>query len=808
MRAKGDEANMTENRQPLAPYLMRPPRRWDATLPPESEGGFVQDILGLLRRRWTLIAKTVGILFTLTILYCALVKPAYVGSTNVLIEGKGPELLSGQDANAAQSPFNIPASLGSKYDYYLTQFTLLQSPSLVRRVIEEQGLAKDAARWQVSYLPSWVKIPSFLHVAPPPNPDNGTGVPAPIVSQYLKQLTILPVRGTRLVSVQFMTPDPKLAAAVANAHAQLFVKAGLERLYESMDQIRTFLQTKLGELQTRMQEAETKLMKFQAAHNMLPIDLQKDVAGERLMDLSKRLTDAQGQLFALEAEYQLVERGNYDSLPAVLHSPLIQNLRENYDRLEVEHALLALKFRPTYPPLRQLSGQLDHAHKLLEQETAKVVKGVEAKYLASKATTEQLKNELEAQRKSLLARKDVEGEFLALTSEVETTKALHDNLLARIKDLNVAGQSSLSNITVAEPAVPPQWPSFPATKLFLILSVATGLLLGTGIAFLRESSDQTIRDARDIHRATGLGTLAVVPDFDGVLGDRNGRVRRALGAAAGLVRFGSRNGHANGNGHASANGHANGNGNGNGAKPAADPASPPLLLGNGSVPPPAEAYRTLRTALLLSRAISPRVILVSSATGAEGKTTTAVNMAAALATCGAKVLLIDADLRQPRCHTALGLPPSPGLSDLLTGRVNTEPVQTNVENLSLLPAGHPAANPTELLTSWLMCKLLQEARERFEFVVLDSPPILVVSDGLLLANLADGVVFVAESGRSRQDDARLAIERVLQTGGVPVGAVLNRGRSEESYYRYYRYYQGPAARSADEILPPPAKEKA
>ena len=177
-------------------------------------------------------------------------------------------------------------------------------------------------------------------------------------------------------------------------------------------------------------------------------------------------------------------------------------------------------------------------------------------------------------------------------------------------------------------------------------------------------------------------------------------------------------------------------------------------------------------------------------------------MAAALATCGAKVLLIDADLRQPRCHTALGLPPSPGLSDLLTGRVNTEPVQTNVENLSLLPAGHPAANPTELLTSWLMCKLLQEARERFEFVVLDSPPILVVSDGLLLANLADGVVFVAESGRSRQDDARLAIERVLQTGGVPVGAVLNRGRSEESYYRYY---QGPAARSADEILPPAAK---
>ena len=781
--------DMTDNQQPLAPYLMRPPRRWDATLPPESETGFVHDVLGLLRRRWTTIAKTVGILFTLTLLYCVVMTPAYLGSANVLIEGKGPELLTGQDPNAAQSPFNIPASIGSKYDYYLTQFTLLQSPSLVRRVIEEQGLAKDAARWQVSYLPSWLKIPSFFHVAPAPNPDNGTGVPPTIVSQYLKQLTILPVRGTRLVSVQFTTPDPKLAAAVSNAHAQLFVKAGLERLYESMDQIRTFLQTKLGELQIRMQEAETKLMKFQAAHNLLPINLQKDVAAERLMDLSKRLTDAQGQLFALEAEYHIVERGNYDSLPAVLHSPLIQNLRENYDRLEVEHALLALKFRPTYPPLRQLSGQLDHAHKLLDQETGKVVKGVEAKYQASQATVEQLKNELEGQRKALLARKDVEGEFLALTSDVETTKALHDNLLARIKDLNVAGQSSLSNVTVAEPAVPPQWPTFPATKMFLILSVVTGLLLGTGIAFLRDSMDVTIRDARDIHRATGLGTLAVVPSFDGLLDEKKGLFRR-------MLKSGATNGHANGNG----------NGNGNGDKPVVDPASPPLLLGNGSMPPTAEAYRTLRTALLLSRAISPRVILVSSATGAEGKTTTAVNMAAALATCGAKVLLIDADLRQPRCHSTLGVKPSPGLSDFLTGRVTTEPIQTTrVENLSLLPAGHPAENPTELLTSWIMCKLLQDAREKFEFVVLDSPPVLAVSDGLLLANLADGVIFVAESGRSRQDEARLAIERVLQTGGVPVGAVLNRGRGDESYYRYY---QGPAARSADEILPPPAKEKA
>jgi receptor protein-tyrosine kinase len=215
---------------------------------------------------------------------------------------------------------------------------------------------------------------------------------------------------------------------------------------------------------------------------------------------------------------------------------------------------------------------------------------------------------------------------------------------------------------------------------------------------------------------------------------------------------------------------------------------PKLVLGNGHVWHSAEAYRTLRTSLLLhpSGAI-PRVILVTSAIGTEGKTTTAVNTAAALATCGVRVLLIDGDLRLPRCHESLGMEPEPGLSEFLAWKLAEPPIRpTRVENLSFISAGGFVREATELLASWRMCELVERVRGEFDFVVIDSPPLLAVSDGVLIANLSDGVVLVADRGRSRRDQVRAAVQRLMQTGVAPLGAVLNRGEMEFSYYRYSR----------------------
>ena len=784
---------MSETEHRIAPYALHRaldrPRSLDP--PPPVESSVLHDLWAVVARRWRVIAATVVLFVGATAAYCLIATPYYRARATVLIDPRAPQILAGQRLlGEVQDPFT-----SAKYDYYQTQFNLLRSRSLVQRVIQELELADD---------------PRFAAMGPAADKPRAQREPV-LINQYLHALEILPLRGTRLVAVEFEAPDPDLAADIANTHARLFVRGGLERLYGAIEQIRGFLQTKLSELQARTQEAEERVLRFQSEHRLLPLDLSKDVQSERLADLSRRLTAAETERITLEAQYRLVaERGagGHDDLPAVLTNGLIQRLREEYNGLEIEYALLAGKFRPTYPRLQQLGQQLARARALLQREVDKVVGGLEANYLAAQHTVDRLREEIEAQRRTLLERKDDEGELLTLTREAETTRALHDSLLARVKDLDITAGSDSSNINVAEPASPKLWPSTPDRPFLLTVSLLAGLLLGTGLAFLRDSFDRSIRDAHELRRVTGIGTLAVIPNFQvglteaphAWLRSRAAQARRLAGRGWSLLSLrGLRNGATNGGRPA--------------AIESADVTSvPSLLLGNGHVWRSAEAFRTLRTSLLLNPSGTiPRVVLITSAVGTEGKTTTAVNTAAALATCGVRILLIDGDLRLPRCHEALGVAAGPGLGDYLQWqRPDTEVIRpTRVENLFLLAAGGFVRNPTELLASWRMWKLVERVRNEFDFVVIDSPPLLAVSDGLLLANLADGVILVADRGRSRRDHVRVAMQKLLQTGVVPLGTVLNRGDVEFGYYRYNRPFERRRedAGEAVDAQPVPAPEQ-
>jgi capsular exopolysaccharide synthesis family protein len=746
--------------QSLAPYVLhRAPSV--AAAPPElpewKDSGPIGDLLGILKRRWKTIAITLAVAVTLTGAYCALVEPRYRARAILLIEPRGREVLPAAGIAGAEDAFG-----STKYDYYLTQYRLLKSPTIARRVIDELKLATDLR------FVDGVEEHAGGAAAPATE-----AAEAAIVGRYLQSLDILPERMTRLVSIAFESKDPHLAAEVANAHARAFVSHDLEREYAGMRQIRTFLDGKLQELYQEMQRAEQALMNYQSAHHLLPVDLHKDVAGARLMDLSRKLTEAEAERIALEAEYRLVQSGDATNLPSVFGNPTVQRLREDYNRLELEHALLAAKWRPTYPALRQLRSQLDRAKSLLDAEIRKAVDAVGAKYRSAEATVEQIRGELERQRKLLVERKDEEGKLLTLAREAETTRTLYDNLLEQVKKIDIVRGANISHISIAEPAMAPRHPSSPRTVFNLLLSTVTGLLVGVGLAFLRESLDRTIRDSRSLERATGIGTLAVVPDL-----------RAPRTAKLGARRFGATNlPVVNGPGGAFASGDA-----------AAD-----ATLGLGTeIWSSVEAYRTLRTSLLLKQAPNtPRTIVFTSAVGTEGKTTTAVNTAVALASCGTSVLLIDSDLRLPRCHEALGLPRRPGLGEYLAGQLRSQPIQTtDLPNLSFVGAGRAPLNPTELLTSWRMWQLVRGARERFDYVIIDSPPVLAVSDALLLANIADGVVLVVQSRRSREDQAHAAIMRLHRIGAVILGTVLNRGEVDHEYYHYA--YARPASEAATE----------
>lgn len=766
----------------LAPYVLH--RAIEKPYAPEqlpwTEGGAVQDLWAVLRRRWRIIVATVAIAVGATGVYCLFSTHWYIADATVLIEPRARELLNEkQGMDDAQDAFT-----SAKYDYYQTQFKLLRSQSLARRVIDELGLEHDLR---------------FVDELPEPGVTAGPVNPL-IVRQYLRQLQVTPVRATRLVTVEFVSRDAELSAKVANLHAQLFVKSGIEAMYQATQNIRTFLETKLNELSPRVQQSQANLARFQSEHQLLPVDLTKDVGSERLMDLSRRHTKAEADRITLEAQYRLVEKGDYNSVPAVLTNPLIQKLREDYNRLQIDHALLAEKFRPTYPGLQQLSGQLERARTLLDEETARVAQGIEVRYAAAERTVAALETELDQQRSKLVERKDDEGELLTLMREAETTRSLYDALLKRVKDLDIAAGSTNSNISVTEPADIPDHPSIPATKLSLMIALVASLLLGTGLAFLRDAADRTIQDPYDIRKTTGLDTFTVVPDF------RTELPRPQIAAWRGQLL---RARHTVVNGVERLRRRTRRNGGGRMLRLSVEPlqTAPALLLGNGHVHESAEAFRTLRTSLLLYQTnISPRVIVIASAGSTEGKTTTAVNTAAALAGCGASVLLIDGDLRMPRIHETFGMDPGPGLSDYLLWELTPEPIrETHIENLSFLPAGQHVRNPTELLSSWRMAKLIERARKMFSFIVIDSAPLLSVSDGLLLANLADGVILVTERGRTRHDHVRTALQRLHHAGAVTIGAVLNRGKVDREQFRYGADYAGALAPDPDSDMPEAAE---
>jgi capsular exopolysaccharide synthesis family protein len=703
--------------------------------PPETTGSY--DVFGVLARRWRVIAGTAALLVAATGLYCLLATRWYTATALVMIEARGPQLLNGQRVGEEQDAFT-----SAKYDYYQTQFELLRSPTLATRVITNLGLGED---------------PRFL----PPDAPPGSVEQWKLLTQYLRQLDVLPLRGTRLVNVMFTSRDPALAAAVANQHARLFVRRGLERADKAITRIQSFLESKLAKLRGRMEAAELRLTRYQSQHHLLPVELIQGTTHERFTDLNRRLTAAEADHITLEAQHQLILSGDLDSLPAVQSSSLVQRLRGDLNRLEVDYALMARRYRGPYPPLRQLEGQLVAARELLQKETQKVADGVEAAYGAAARAVRELRKSIAAERRGLLAQRDTEGELISLTGDAQTTRALHDNLLARIKELDVAGGADASNVSIVEAATMPGLPSSPAILFDLLLALLTGLVIGSGLAFLRDSVETTVRDADDLQRATGIDILAVVPDFNDVRPPAAPRMRwyadRARVAASERLLL-----------------------RGNAPRPRR-----PLRLPDG-FGPHVEAYRTLRTSLILHPPnAGSHVLVVSSAAAREGKTTTAINVAMILARCGARVLLIDGDLRLPRCHDSLGHPVTPGLAEFLFGTAPLPPIQeTKHERLSFLPAGTAVADPVELLTSWRVGLLLDQARKGFDYVVIDSPPVLAVSDSLLLASVADGVLLVTERHRTPTARVQLALARLRRAGAVVIGAVLNRGAVEAEYYRY------------------------
>ncbi len=755
----------------LSPYVLQPGPIPPQETPPSfleplsEEEPHLRDYWRVLRKHIRLIAGCVIGVVALVAIVVSLMTPQYTAETTLIIERKAPQALK---VEGAQQEAVGP----DEYDYYKTQYEILRSHALASQVIQEQKL--DTQPWlaekneRFSFLTGVFEgISSWWGTPRVESTDDQSKVDLHIVKNYIRQLEVKPFPRTRLVKVTFTSPDPELSAKVVNAHAVAYMHYGVELRTRANIEAQKFLEEKLVELKERVEKSETALNEYRREKGILSLDEKENIVVDRLSDLNRRLTEAEANRIDLEAQVRLIRRRDYHSLPAVLDNALIQTLKEQLTPREAEYTQLSSRFKPDYPKLVELKAEIEEARQRITSEVAKVVAGIESAFLAAEGKEGSLREKMEEQKAATLGLKDASVNYAILAREVDTNRQLYDSVLQRMKEMGVAAELRSSNVQVVDKGEIPQYPSRPKKGVTLLVSMFIGLIGGIGGAFFLEYLDNTLKTPEEVQRHLGLPSLGVVPEFASIIhatgielkGQEAADAEKPDGAESKAI-----------------------------SRALATSSRMELVLSHHPLSLIAEAYRTLRTALFLSRAgEAPRTMLFTSATEGEGKTLTTINTAVIFAQMGLRVVVIDADLRRPRCHKVLGIRNWVGLTEVLTGHKEPQEVikQTVTENLFLMPSGAIPPNPAELVGSRKMQELISNLLQQYDCVIIDTPPVMPVSDGLLIARLVDGVVLVVNGQKTPRHLVKEARSRLLYARAKILGVVLNRVDMVKGDYAYY-----------------------
>ena len=715
--------------------------------------------------------------------------PLYTATVTVQIDRQAPNVAPVQEVQRSTDSTDY-----DRYDYYQTQFRILASRTLAARVIRELGLASDVRfvggeRTGLSrQIADFIESVRSRFLGNSVASSDESGVDSKLIDRYLKAVSILPVRNSRLVEVSFTSRFPDFSAEVANRHVEEFIGSAMQQRLETTGKAKEFLEGELSKARDQVIVTETALNDLRKKNRIVSIDGKSDIVGERLVDLNQRYTEAQADRIKLDGQCNLISRRSYESIPDVASSQLVQALKHELTKTEAERAELERKFKPGYPRMREVIARESQLRSRLGNEIRKIVSTVESTCLAAKGREEELRLKVDEQREATLAEKDVTAEYGTLARDAETARTVYSTLLQRAKDVDVAREIRLSNISVVDHAQPPQSPSRPRKALNLTIGLIGGLLAGLGLAFFLEYLDDTVKTPEDVQARLGLPMLGVVPHFDSR--------RKAL-----LTR---RKKKAN-NKHSSES---------PGAvaliEDVTGPLTQELTVAHQPLSIATEAYRVVRTAILLSAADAPpQVILFTSGVTGEGKTVTAVNEALTLVQAGGRVLLFDADIRRPRLHKVFNLPNGHGLSTFLAGQSSFESIVHEVAavrsegtngngsvngngngkgHLFVVPAGPTPPNPAELLGGKRMRQVLETLRKEYDYILFDTPPVLPVADTEVLSRLTDGVVLVVHGQRTPINVVGQCRDRLRRVRAPILGVVLNNIDPEsQDYSDYYPY---------------------
>jgi len=609
-------------------------------------------------------------------------------------------------------------------------------------------------------LPQFGGDPTKPAKAPVPGSDTSLQRPRAL-GAFLGSLSVKRVPSSRLLDVTFEATDPALAARVVNAHLNNFIEQNFRSRFEAATQASNWLAGQLNEMKIKVENAEDARLAYERNNQIWTIDEKNDISTQKLADLNKQLTDAQADRINKEAVYQLAQSGNYDAIAAVRDSQVIQDILKQQTTLTAQYADAVNQYGPKFPKVVRIQAQLKDLDQLITREKLNIGNQVEADYRGARQRELLLQQALDQQKQETNQTAEKLVQYNILNREAEANKQLYDGMLQKLKEAGISAGLRSSNIRIVDPALIPNGPSRPNKTRNIFLSILVGLIGGVGLALLREYLDNTVKTPDDIERLARLPSLAVVPALSNSTGKRGGRFSKLLKTPVVAAKEGRAE----------------------------------LISHNMPQSQMSEAFRALRTSLLLSQADHPpQVILMTSALPREGKTTAAVNLAVTLAQLGDKTLLVDADLRKPGINRALSLVDGKhaGLSSYLAGVSSLDLITVPhpaITNLAAIPTGPIPPNPADLLSSRRLTELIAELRGRYKFVVIDSPPIMAATDAVILSVLVDGVLMVVRSGETPKEAFTRTRDLLAGVKCHMLGVVLNAvDASSPDYYYSYRYY--------------------
>jgi succinoglycan biosynthesis transport protein ExoP len=742
--------------------------------PPEKEEEFsLRDYGKVLRkRRWSILASLLITLVT-TAIFTFAMKPIYRGTTTIQINKESPQIVDFKEIFAINT---------MDLDYYQTQYKILESRSLAKRVIQAKSLfnyPEFSPEKEVSPFQIWrskiVKKGSdwltFQNEKVRALTENGkeTARDSLIINEFLDKLRIEPIRNSRLVKIHFDSHDPDLAKQIPNTLAELYIQQNLESRFKATEQAKEWLTRQLDDLKGKVEKADETLRAFGSKHGIISLEEKENIVIQRLSDLNEALAKAEGERMAKEALYRQTQSPNPDSLPSILENKLVQELKQTYIQLEAQYMKLSESlFKPDWPEMKRMKDQMETVQNRLNGEIKKIVAGMKNEYESSLRKEILLRNAFEEQKARAMEMQQRAIQYNILKREADTNKDLYKGLLQRMKEAGISAGITASNLQIVDQAEMPTKPFKPNKKLNLLLAAVVGLFLGVGLAFFLEHLDDTIKTPEDLQNVIRLPSFGIVPE--------GAYERRRLVDSN---------------------------------------HSFPVELATSDFPKSmlSEAYRSIRTSILLSSSGNPpKTIAVSSPNPGEGKTTTVMNTAIVLSQTGARVIIIDADMRKPRIHKVFGKENGVGLSSFLSGNADLEAViqKSKFPELYYIPSGPIPPNPSELLGSVLFKKMIEGLESRFHYLIIDSPPLLAFSDSVIISTNVDGVVMVVIGGKTPRETLKRSKEVLLQVDARILGVVINRARIRGaeygSYYHRYYYYYGKEDRKKEE-LPAATEEK-